>query len=155
MKKTISILLALFLFAALACYAPHGEESTVVVNDLPGVYCEIVEGTLTSEGAEVRFWHTLGDAHIMAGLPHFLEKEYFGKWYSMDHLRRYPYAETIWDAVGLPIFAECETNNPHLFDWGMYYPPLEPGHYRIVFPYNEGLGEARQRHLLATEFTIR
>lgn len=155
MKKTISILLALFLFAALACYAPHGEESTVVVNDLPGVYCEIVEGTLTPIGAEVRFWNTLDREDLWTGPMHFLEIRYFGKWYNMDYHRKNPSIDGPWDTVAYPIFSDSSGREyTHFYSWNAYY-PLEPGHYRIVFPYHEGSGKTIKHHLLAAEFTIR
>lgn len=151
MKKVLSILLALLLFGALACYAPHGEESTVVVNDLPGVYCEIVEGTLTPTGAEVRFWHTLDRDDLVTWPMHYLEKEYLGKWYSLEMAEMFPV-----DTVAYHIPPESQMREKgHHYIWGDSYGTLEPGHYRVMFEVFEGTRPNRIMHIVATEFTIR
>lgn len=151
MKKTISILLALFLFAALACYAPHGEESTVVVNDLPGVYCEIVEGTLTPEGAEVRFWNTMDREDLNTWPKHYLEQEHWGKWYPMEIIAEVPVDTPAWFVPP----ESMQRDHGYQIRWNNAYGSLEPGYYRILFEIYEQNDPNHLKHFVAAEFTIR
>ena len=136
MKRTACTLLCLLLLAgcggkeAVIPRAVHAEDPTTVIPDqIDGVWIELVEGTLTPLGLEYTVHNENKGRRLTFGESFCLQMEEDGNWYDLE-----------WAAEEGPYFlligyeldgTQC-TESSHTLNWTYAYGELSSGHYRML-----------------------
>lgn len=136
MKRIACALVCLLLLTgcgkkeAVMLPAAHAENpSTVVPDQIDGVWIELVENSLTSSGLEYTVHNENKGRRLVYGEPFCLQVEEDGDWYDLEWVAE---GEPYFTAIGFELDGGQRTESSHGLNWTYAYGELSPGHYRVL-----------------------
>ena len=151
----IALAAALLLIFSISRLQGTAERPESLPNDLPGVWLEIPEGSISPTGLEVRYLNEAGRSDLTCGAWFRVEEQRAGEWTALPTLSGEEPAFPLWGRLLVPDQSPASAaQNRETFDWTGIYGPLPPGEYRVVTRLTTGQGETLKEFLLAAEFAL-